>query len=242
MFDSSLVALLDDPEYRKRFRQMWFHDKKGFSLARIKRWLRIMDDSFSRDLKDMVMTARPLPVWEGETLQDICERLLDWQARPGGRGRLRRTGLAPRTDAEAKVFASFPNPVGDDCDFILHLLRHFDTDLRWYVLAANDDEERMARVPAEFWGVEQTLGTIEPGRQADLILIDPNALSDYDSEANTVFEYREALAAKQMLNRSDGVVTDVWIAGTPAWRNSKATEHLGATHMGSALTVQPSSN
>jgi len=28
----------------------------------------------------------------------------------------------------------------------LHLLRHFDTDLRWYVLAANDDEARMERV------------------------------------------------------------------------------------------------
>jgi hypothetical protein len=41
-------------------------------------------------------------------------------------------------------------------------------------------------------------------------------------------------------NRSDGVVTDVWIAGTPAWRDSKATEHLGATHMGGALTVHTS--
>jgi N-acyl-D-aspartate/D-glutamate deacylase len=164
-------------------------------------------------------------------------------------------------------------------------------DLRWYVLAANDNEERMARVlfdpqtlpgfndsgahltnmayydanlrglqlaqrrsleqvayhvarltrvPAEFWGVDQTVGTIEPGRQADLILIDPDALSTHDSEANTIFEYREAVAAEQMLNRSDGVVTDVWIAGTPAWRDSKATEHLGATHMGSALTVHTS--
>ncbi len=287
------MALLDDPQYRKRFRQMWFHDKKGLSLARIKRWLRIMDDSFSRDLNDMVLTARPLPVWEGETLQDIYERLLDWQARPGGQGRLRRTGRGPRNDAEAKVFASFPNPVGDDCDFVLHLLRYFDTDLRWYVLAANDDEERMARVlfdpqtlpgfsdsgahltnmayydsnlrglqiaqrrslesvayhvgrltrvPAEFWGLEQTLGTIEPGRQADMILIDPAALKEYDSEANTTFGYREAVAAEQMLNRSDGVVTDVWISGTPAWRDSEATEHLGATQMGSALTVHPSSN
>jgi len=282
------IALLNDPAYCERFRDMWYHDKKGFSLARIKRWLRIMDDSLSRDLKDIVMTDRPLPIWEGETLQDIYERLLDWQARPSGKGRTRRNALGPRNDAEATVFASFPNPVGDDCEFFLHLLRHFDMDLRWYVLAANDDEERMARVlfdpqtlpgfndsgahltnmayydanlrglqiaqrrsleqvayhvarltrvPAEFWGLDQTVGTIESGRQADLILIDPAALSTHDSEANTIFEYREAVAAEQMLNRSDGVVTDVWIAGTPAWRNSKATKHLGATQMGSALTV-----
>ena len=65
-------------------------------------------------------------------------------------------------------------------------------------------------------------------------------LRAYDSDANTTFGYREAVAAEQMLNRSDGVVTDVWIAGTPAWRDSKATMHLGATQMGSALTVHPS--
>ena len=282
------LALLNDPAYCARFRRMWYRDKRGFSLARIKRWLRMMDESFSRDLKDMVMTDRPLPVWEGETLQDIYERLLDWQARPSEKGRARRIGLGPRNEAEAEVFASFPNPVGDDCDFVLHLLRHFDTDLRWYVLAANDDEERMARVlfdpqtlpgfsdsgahltnmayydsnlrglqiaqrrslqdvashvrrltsvPAEFWGVAQTVGTIEPGRQADLVLIDPEALRRYDSDAHTVFGYREALAAEQMLNRSDGVVTDVWIAGAPAWRDSKATTQLGTVTMGRALTV-----
>jgi N-acyl-D-aspartate/D-glutamate deacylase len=282
------MALLNDPAYCQRFRKMWYHDKLGFSLARIKRWLRIMDDSLSRDLADIVMTARPLPVWEGETLADIYERLLDWQARPSGQGRLRRTGRGPRNDDEAAVFASFPNPVGDDCEFFLHLLRHFDMNLRWYVLAANDDEERMARVlfdpqtlpgfndsgahltnmayydanlrglqiaqrrsmqdvayhvgrltrvPAEFWGVDETVGTIEPERQADIILIDPDALHHYDSDANTIFEYREAVAAEQMLNRSDGVVTDVWIAGTPAWRDSKATVNLGETRMGRALTV-----
>ena len=282
------MALLNDPAYRKRFRETWYHDKKGFSLARIKRWLRIMDDSFSRELEDMVMTGRPVAVWEGETLRDIYERVLDWQARPSGRGRMRRVGRGPRTQREAEVFASFPNPVGDDCDFILHLLRHFDTDLRWYVLAANDDEQRMERVlfdpqtlpgfsdsgahltnmayydsnlrglqiaqkhsveqvaahvarltriPAEFWGVGSTLGTIEPGQRADLILIDPDALRAYDSDANTTFGYRTAVGAEQMLNRSDGVVTDVWIGGTAAWRDSQATDRLGTGRMGRALTV-----
>lgn len=188
------------------------------------------------------------------------------------------------------MFGSFPNPVGDDCAFFMHLLRHFDTDLRWSVLAANDDDERMARVlfdpqtlpgfsdsgahltnmayydsnlrglqiaqrrslgavayhvgrltrvPAEFWGLDETLGTVEPGRQADLTLIDPAALRSYDSDANTTFGYREALGAEQMLNRSDGVVTHVWIAGTLAWQDSGPTEHLGTQRMGRALTVGP---
>jgi len=281
------MALLNDPAYCKRFRKMWYHDKKGVSVARLKRSLSMMDDSFSRDLGDMVMTERPVAVWKGETLQEVYERLLDWQARPSGLGREGRTGRGPRSREEAEAFASFPNPIGDDCEFILHLLRHFDTDLRWYVLAANDDEERMARVlfdpqtlpgfsdsgahltnmayydsnlrglqiaqrdsiekvayhvsrltqvPAEFWGVSDTLGTIEPGRQADLVLIDPEALRAYDSDANTTFGYREAVQAEQMLNRSDGVVTDVWIAGKPAWRDAEPTESLGRVTMGRALT------
>ena len=256
---------------------MWYHDKRGLSRARFKRWLRMMDDSLSRDLADMVMTARPVAVWEGETLEKIYHRLLAWQA----------TGKGARDHDEAAAFQSFPHPVGDDCEFFLHLLRHFDTDLRWYVLAANDDEDRLSRVlfdrqmlpgfndsgahltnmayydgnlrglqiaqrrslgdvayhvgrltraPAEFWGMNE-VGTIEAGKQADVILVDPEALRAYDSEAQTIFEYREVVGAEQMLNRSDGVVTDVWIAGVPAWRRSRATEHLGTTRMGRALTV-----
>ena len=96
---------------------------------------------------------------------------------------------------------------------------------------------RLTRVPAEFWGMDQKVGTIEPGRQADLTLIDPEALRAYDSDANTTFGYREAVAAEQMLNRSDGVVTDVWIAGKPAWKDSKAASNLGAVTMGRAWTV-----
>ncbi len=274
------LMLLKDPAYRRRFRQMWTHDKKGLSLGRIKRWLRIMDDSLSRDLEDMVMTGRPLPVWEGETLQQLYERLVAWQV----------TGEGARTQGEREAFQSFQTPVGDDCDFFLHLLEYFDTDLRWYVLAANDDEERMSRVlfdpqmlpgfndsgahltnmayydgnlrglqiaqrrsledvayhvgrltqePAAFWGIS-SVGTIAPGQQADVILVDPEALRAYDSDASMIFEYRSAIGAEQMLNRSDGIVTDVWIAGVSAWRNAQATPHLGQSKMGRALTAETS--
>ena len=44
------------------------------------------------------------------------------------------------------MFASFSNPLGDDCEFLLRLPRHFDIALLWYALAGNEDVERMARV------------------------------------------------------------------------------------------------
>jgi len=81
------------------------------------------------------------------------------------------------------------------------------------------------------------ISTLSSSRRADLILIDPRALQRYDSHANTIFEYREAVAAEQMLNRSDGVVTDVWIAGARARQDAAATPALGSSRMGSALTV-----
>ena len=49
---------------------------------------------------------------------------------------------------------------------------------------------------------------------------------------------REAVAAEHMLNRSDSVVTDVWITGAPAWRDAKPSALLGQKRMGSALTVE----
>jgi hypothetical protein len=41
-----------------------------------------------------------------------------------------------------------------------------------------------------------TTGGADDANQADLILIDPEALSTHDSEAKTIFEYREAVAAE----------------------------------------------
>jgi hypothetical protein len=53
------------------------------------------------------------------------------------------------------------------------------------------------------------VGTIEPGRQADFTLDHPEALAGYDSEANTIFEYRRTVATAQTLYRSDGAVANV---------------------------------
>ncbi|MEN8720647.1 MAG: hypothetical protein ABF296_10345 [Oceanococcaceae bacterium] len=267
-------ALLQDPAFRQRFKATWYADKRGFSLARIKRWLGIMDDTLRRDLADMRMTERPLPCWEGRSLADVFARFQQWQSD-------RQEALEPE---ELTAFAALRGPVDDDCDFFLAMLEHFDTDLRWSVLAANDRPEvvrkllfhpltlpgfndsgahltnmafydgnlrglqiaqreglrtvarhvaRLTRVPAEFFGVDA--GVLAVGRVADMVLIDPLALARYDSDAHTRLQYRDVLGHEQMVNRSDGVVRTVWIAGHLAWNGKDYGDNLGKIRMGRAL-------
>jgi hypothetical protein len=66
----------------------------------------------------------------------------------------------------------------------------------------------------------------------------PKTLATYDSEATTILAHCDVLGVEQMLNRSDGVVTDVCIAGMRARKNSQPTAALGTQTMGRALTVR----
>lgn len=267
------MVLLNDPAFRARFKRMWYHDKRGFGPARLKRRLRIMDDTLTRDLADMIMTERPLPEWKGQTLAQIYARFVQW----------RRSGQAA-SQAESQVFSRFAFPVQDDCDFLLALLQLFDTDLRWYVLAANadpavvkqtlsnaqilpgfndsgahltnmafydanlrglqllmDDGEqalarhvrRLTREPAEFFGLD--VGLLQAGWPADCVLIDPRALRAYDSERNTRLQMRAEFGAEQMVNRSDGVVSGVWVAGQRVWNGQAFTPVVGAQRLGRVL-------
>lgn len=122
------MQLLNDPAYRDRFKRMWNKGKKGISPARLKRIFKRMDDTLTCDLADMVMTERPIEAWKDETLGQIYARFIQW----------RHSGQA-KDQQEAQVFSRFAFAVADDADFLLALLQLFDTELRWYMLAANAD-------------------------------------------------------------------------------------------------------
>ncbi|MGB1558405.1 MAG: hypothetical protein ACPHCJ_11525, partial [Oceanococcaceae bacterium] len=123
------MALLNDAAYVQRFRKAWYQDKRGFGLDRLKRALGLMDDTLRRDLADMRMTAQPVPAWDGQTLEQVYGRYQAWVA-----------GASAQPE-DVPVFEALGPDLGDDCDFFLGLLKHFDTDLRWSVLAANDRPE-----------------------------------------------------------------------------------------------------
>lgn len=96
--------------------------------------------------------------------------------------------------------------------------------------------KRLTRDPADFFDLDA--GSIEVGDRADVILIDPAALTAYDSEANTKSVYREAFAHRQLVNRSDGVVPFVFVAGNLAWEQGAFSPAHGTEQWGSALTAR----
>lgn len=132
------ARILHDPAWVASFRRMWLGGKAGWSPARLLRRLRHEKIVLTRRLDDMIVAACPLAHWVGETLDAPYRRLLAWQAAKGRYPRAR--------DAEAIFFSGFPDPIGDDAAFLLHLLREWDTDLRWETTIANRNPETLRRL------------------------------------------------------------------------------------------------
>ncbi|MEQ8271401.1 amidohydrolase family protein [Algiphilus sp.] len=265
--------ILDDPDYVRAFRAMWYHGRRGWSVARLKHWLRLDDNVLSRDLSDMTIDESPVAEWQGESMQQVRNALLRWQER----------GEGARSSAEAEAFRSFP-PQPDAADFFLHLLRRFDTDLRWWTVSANRDlamveklafhprllpgfndsgahltnmafydgnlrmlkmaqrkglarvshaVHRLTREPAEFFGIDA--GCLDVGARADLVLIDPHALSRWEPEATVEYVWRDAFAHRQLVNRPVGVVRRVFINGHCAFVDGHYTPDHGKVRMGRLL-------
>ena len=93
--------------------------------------------------------------------------------------------------------------------------------------------KRLTRDPAEFFGLDA--GSIEIGAQADITLVDPEVLRNWDSNDTRQLHYRELFQHDQMVNRPEGVVTRVLIRGETAWCDGAVTEALGSRPMGRAL-------
>jgi len=269
------MALLNDPDFVRRFREDWHRGRRGRNLAHLKTKLGMPDTLVVRELRLMIFDGAPVADWNGESMQQVFERLERFQS-----------GVedAARSPEERQAFEQFSRPTGDDADFMLHLMRTYDKQFRFWVDVGNAGNrstlallldrntlpgfndsgahitnmaffdanlmslklayaeslqtvatmvKRLTREPAEFFGLD--VGTLEIGAQADVVLLDPEALWDWDSNANRIFEYRELFRHKQMLNRSEGVVTEVWIKGEPVWQDGATTAALGSKSLGRAL-------
>ncbi len=268
------AQIMASSQWQQAFRAMWFRGRRGFDLARLKNWLGQDDNVLTRNLADMTIEQCPVPAWSGETLADIHQRLQRWQ----------RSGEGARDELEREAFASFANPIADDCDFLIHLLRRYDTDLRWWTVTANRNPEmtrallfnplllpgfndsgahltnmafydgnlrmlkiaqqdgvaqvaravhRLTQEPAEFFGID--CGVLQLGAQADLVVIDPDALRRFDPDRSVEYHYREVFEHHQLVNRPQGVVTEVMVGGKLAWSGGRYTPLFGRERFGRVL-------
>jgi N-acyl-D-aspartate/D-glutamate deacylase len=94
---------------------------------------------------------------------------------------------------------------------------------------------RLTRDPAEFFGLD--VGSLAPGSQADVAVIDPDRLAAYDSNASRTRIYRDIFEHEQLVNRPEGVVSEVMIAGQTVWREGAYQQPLGQRRLGRALTA-----
>jgi N-acyl-D-aspartate/D-glutamate deacylase len=121
-------ALLDDPAFVAEFRRDWLHGRQGWDLARLKTRLGMPDHLVMRDLDRLHFDGAPVADWEGESLQAVYERAQRFQAGDEG---------AARSEAEREALARVTRPLEDDADFMLHLLREYDRDFRFWTDLAN---------------------------------------------------------------------------------------------------------
>ena len=93
----------------------------------------------------------------------------------------------------------------------------------------------LTREPADFFGLD--VGRLNVGARADMALINPDALRNYDGEASIEYVYRDIFDCHQLVNRSEGVVDSVYVGGAPVWHGTEFTAEHGSVRLGQALKV-----
>ena len=126
------MLILADPEYRKVFKAMWMKGKSGFSIARLKRKLRLEDYAFDRDMSGMTIDICPMEKWQGLTFQDVFELVQATLSQAA-------TSSPSQTDPEQDLILSEFAWVRDEADFVVQMLSSFDTQISWHTITANRD-------------------------------------------------------------------------------------------------------
>lgn len=138
------------------------------------------------------------------------------------------------------LFHPLTIPGFNDSGAHLTNMAFYDGNLRTLKIAAEDSEELVAyavkcltKDAANLFDLDA--GTLDIGAQADVVLINPEALKNYDPEKQTKIIYRDIFEHDQMVNRPEGVVDSVIIAGKFAVEAGELSSVLGKERLGRPL-------
>jgi len=95
---------------------------------------------------------------------------------------------------------------------------------------------RLTSEPAQFFGLSG-VGSLRVGNRADMVLLNPEQLATYDGEASVQYQYRDVFDCHQLVNRSDGVVDGVFVAGEQVWQGNAFCGEHGQRSLAGALRV-----
>ena len=255
-------VILDDPDFQLRFRKMWMTGKQGFNLARLKRKVRREDYAFNRTFTDMFIDRCPIKSWEGRSFQDILDTVLAGE-RPEGFETVKdeadlmiamfrefdtdlvwSTISANRDPQLTRKLLMDPVLLPGFNDSGAHLtnMAFYDCNLRALKLAQEGGEKdvgymvrRLTRDVSEIFGIKA--GTLKTGAAADITIVDPAALENYDGEGNVERIYREEFEHEQLVNRSDNVVVATIIGGKIVWENNSFAKGFNVEKFGRVLTA-----
>jgi len=122
------LKILNDAAYVKSFKAMWMKGKQGWGIERLKRKFNLEDFAFNRNLADMTVDLCPQKNWQGLSFQDVLDRVLAIK---------NNTVTTAVTKAERTLVQRDFSMVDDEADFMLQMLRTFDTELSWSTVTAN---------------------------------------------------------------------------------------------------------
>ena len=122
------LRLLNDPEWVELFREEWMHGRTGGDFASWKARNGMPDSLVIRDGAMLIFDGAPVAEWDGESMATVMARAQRYQ---------QGNASAARSDEERAAFDAMPAQLRDDADFMLHMLRTYDRNFRFYADIGN---------------------------------------------------------------------------------------------------------
>ncbi len=236
---NSRRALLDDPEYRRKFRKQW---KQKFAPR-----------AFQRDLNDTLILSCPDASLNGKSFRELADQhgqeevdyFLDVVQKYGDALRW-YTVVGNDRPKELNWIINHPDCHIGFSDAGAHLknMAHYNFPLRLFkfvleqkglgspTLSIEKAVYKVTKELADWFGIDA--GTLETGKRADLVVIDPNNLNE-ELDQQVMSPMPGLPDYHRWVRRNPTAVPFVFINGEMVSKNGVPCELLGNQKIGSIL-------